>query len=171
MKKIFWLVGGLCAAAAGFLVWDAKRVQPVEELAHRLEDRSAKLRIFQPGAARGRDLAFGHDRLVLVVRQGREEGEPAVGALPFPDGVERLVDGDAIKPGAQLGMALEAPDIAMGLDEGFLDDVVGEGGIIQDALDAAPKPRIVISVQFTPGGLIAGDQSLKKITGRVHHRF
>ena len=38
MKKIFWLVGGLCAAAAGFLVCDAKRVQPVEELAHRLEE-------------------------------------------------------------------------------------------------------------------------------------
>ena len=38
MKKIVWLVGGLCAAAAGFLVWGPKRVQPVEELAHRLED-------------------------------------------------------------------------------------------------------------------------------------
>ena len=38
MKKVFWLVGGLCAAAAGFLVWDAKRVQPVEDLAHRLEE-------------------------------------------------------------------------------------------------------------------------------------
>jgi len=38
MKKMVWLVGGLCAAAAGFLVWGPKRVQPVEELAHRLED-------------------------------------------------------------------------------------------------------------------------------------
>jgi len=38
MKKLVFLVGGLCAAAAGFLVWDSKRMQPVEELAHRLEE-------------------------------------------------------------------------------------------------------------------------------------
>jgi hypothetical protein len=38
MKKIVWLVGGLAAAAAGFLVWDSKRGQPVEELVHRLEN-------------------------------------------------------------------------------------------------------------------------------------
>ena len=38
MKKLVWLVGGMAAATVGFLVWDAKRVKPVEELAHRLED-------------------------------------------------------------------------------------------------------------------------------------
>jgi hypothetical protein len=38
MKSVIFLVGGLCAAAAGFLVWNASRVQPVEELAHRLEE-------------------------------------------------------------------------------------------------------------------------------------
>jgi hypothetical protein len=38
MKKTLWLVGGLCAAVAGFLVWDARRVEPVQELAHRLEE-------------------------------------------------------------------------------------------------------------------------------------
>jgi hypothetical protein len=38
MKKLVWLVGGMAAAAAGFLVWGSKRVQPVEELAHRLEN-------------------------------------------------------------------------------------------------------------------------------------
>ncbi len=37
MKKVLWLVGGIAAAAAGFLVLGRKRVQPVEELAHRLE--------------------------------------------------------------------------------------------------------------------------------------
>ena len=37
MKKLVWLVGGLAAATVGFLVWDRSRVQPVEELAHRLE--------------------------------------------------------------------------------------------------------------------------------------
>jgi len=37
MKKVLFLVGGLCAAAAGFLVLGAKRVQPVEDLALKLE--------------------------------------------------------------------------------------------------------------------------------------
>jgi hypothetical protein len=37
MKNFFWAVGGLCAATVGFLVLGAKRVQPVDELAHRLE--------------------------------------------------------------------------------------------------------------------------------------
>jgi hypothetical protein len=38
MKNFLWLVGGLCGAAAGFLVLGARRVQPVEVLAHKLED-------------------------------------------------------------------------------------------------------------------------------------
>jgi len=38
MKKLLWFVGGLCAATAGFLVWDSRRMAPVEELAHRLEE-------------------------------------------------------------------------------------------------------------------------------------
>jgi hypothetical protein len=37
MKNVFWMVGGLCAAATGFLVWNRKRTTPVELLAHRLE--------------------------------------------------------------------------------------------------------------------------------------
>jgi hypothetical protein len=37
MKKLVWFMGGMAAAAAGFLVWGSKRVQPVEELARRLE--------------------------------------------------------------------------------------------------------------------------------------
>lgn len=38
MKSFLWLVGGVCAAAAGFLVWGAKRREPVEHLAHSLEE-------------------------------------------------------------------------------------------------------------------------------------
>jgi hypothetical protein len=43
MKKIIWLVGGMCAAAAGCLVLTSTRrieprLEPVEDLAHRLED-------------------------------------------------------------------------------------------------------------------------------------
>jgi hypothetical protein len=37
MKNFLWLMGGLCAAAAGFLVWGPKRIKPVQELAERLE--------------------------------------------------------------------------------------------------------------------------------------
>ncbi len=37
MKSFLLLVGGMCAAAAGFLVWGPKRRQPVEDLAHKLE--------------------------------------------------------------------------------------------------------------------------------------
>ena len=37
MKKALFLIGGVCAAAAGFLVWGKKRREPVEELAHKLE--------------------------------------------------------------------------------------------------------------------------------------
>ncbi|WP_348269563.1 hypothetical protein P8936_14125 [Edaphobacter paludis] len=37
MKSFLWMMGGFCAAAAGFLVWGPKRVQPVQELAKRLE--------------------------------------------------------------------------------------------------------------------------------------
>jgi len=37
MKNIVWLASGMAAAIVGFLVWDRRRVQPVEELAHRLE--------------------------------------------------------------------------------------------------------------------------------------
>jgi hypothetical protein len=37
MKNVLWMVGGLCAAATGFLVWNRKRTTAVELLAHRLE--------------------------------------------------------------------------------------------------------------------------------------
>ncbi len=38
MKNILWLVGGIRAASAGFLLWGSKRTPPVELLAHRLEE-------------------------------------------------------------------------------------------------------------------------------------
>ncbi len=37
MKKFIWAVGGVCAAAAGFLVWQ-RRTEPVDVLAHQLEN-------------------------------------------------------------------------------------------------------------------------------------
>lgn len=38
MKKMVWLVGGMAASVVGFLVWNSRRIQPVEQLAHRLEE-------------------------------------------------------------------------------------------------------------------------------------
>jgi hypothetical protein len=46
MKKVIFTVGGFCAAAAGFFLWNALRTQgltnggavPVDQLAHRLEE-------------------------------------------------------------------------------------------------------------------------------------
>jgi len=38
MKNVLWIVGGFCAAATGFLVLSRSRTQPVELLAHRLQE-------------------------------------------------------------------------------------------------------------------------------------
>jgi len=38
MKRFLWTVGGFCAAAAGLLVWGAKRTPSVEDLNPALED-------------------------------------------------------------------------------------------------------------------------------------
>ena len=38
MKNVLWMVGGFCAAAVCFLAWPSKRTEPVELLAHQLED-------------------------------------------------------------------------------------------------------------------------------------
>ena len=37
MKKVLWMLGGICAATAGFLVFGSRRIEPVDEMAHRLE--------------------------------------------------------------------------------------------------------------------------------------
>jgi len=37
MKNLIWVVSGVCAAAAGWIVWGPKRVEPLQELAHQLE--------------------------------------------------------------------------------------------------------------------------------------
>jgi hypothetical protein len=38
MKRWIWVVGGICAAAAGLLVWGSRRMPHVEDLAHEPED-------------------------------------------------------------------------------------------------------------------------------------
>jgi hypothetical protein len=41
MRKLVWFVGGMAAAAAGFLVWSCTRVQPIVEPAYYLDDASS----------------------------------------------------------------------------------------------------------------------------------
>jgi hypothetical protein len=38
MKRLIWTVGGICAAAAGILVWGSTRTPNIEYLAHELEE-------------------------------------------------------------------------------------------------------------------------------------
>lgn len=38
MKRVIWTVGGICAAAAGIILFNSSRSTDVEVLAHRLED-------------------------------------------------------------------------------------------------------------------------------------
>jgi hypothetical protein len=40
MKKFVWFIGGMAAAAAGFLVWNANRSQPLQERAYYLDENS-----------------------------------------------------------------------------------------------------------------------------------
>jgi hypothetical protein len=37
MKSVLWMVGGVCAAAIGVILWAPSRVQSVDELAHCLQ--------------------------------------------------------------------------------------------------------------------------------------
>jgi hypothetical protein len=41
MKKIVWFLCGMAAAAAGFLVWNANRSQPLREPEYNLDETSA----------------------------------------------------------------------------------------------------------------------------------
>jgi len=38
VKKILWVAGGMCAAAAGFLAWGARRSKQVEDLGQRMDE-------------------------------------------------------------------------------------------------------------------------------------
>lgn len=38
MKSFLWTLGGFCAAAVCLLVWRPRQTEPVEQLAHKLEE-------------------------------------------------------------------------------------------------------------------------------------
>lgn len=41
MKKFVWFIGGMAAAAAGFLVWNSARPRTLQEPAHYLDEDSS----------------------------------------------------------------------------------------------------------------------------------
>ncbi len=41
MKKIVWFVGGMAAAAAGFLVWNSNRTRPLHEPSYNLDENAS----------------------------------------------------------------------------------------------------------------------------------
>ncbi len=41
MKKLVWFIGGMAAAAAGFLVWNSNRSLPSQERAYNLDENSS----------------------------------------------------------------------------------------------------------------------------------
>jgi hypothetical protein len=41
MKKFVWFIGGMAAAAAGFLVWNSTRAHTLQEPAHYLDEDSS----------------------------------------------------------------------------------------------------------------------------------
>ena len=49
--------------------------------------------------------------------------------LPPPRFLAEAVVSDAVKPGRKLGLAAEAPDVLERFEEGFLAEIIGEGGI------------------------------------------
>lgn len=41
MKKLVWFIGGMAAAAAGFLVWNSTRARALQEHAYYLDETSS----------------------------------------------------------------------------------------------------------------------------------
>ena len=38
MKSVLWMVGGICAAAAGYMLMGNRRLKEVQGMAHKLEE-------------------------------------------------------------------------------------------------------------------------------------
>ena len=54
-------------------------------------------------------------------------------AEKIPVAVAREIDGDAVEPGGERGIAAEAREAAVGADEGVLRDFLGVGAVAQQA--------------------------------------
>jgi hypothetical protein len=63
--------------------------------------------------------------------------------LPLPEPPERLVKDDAAEPGRQAGGFAELIDVREGKDVGFLNRILGIGGVAQDA-SRHPEESLVI---------------------------
>ena len=70
---------------------------------------------------------------------------------------------DAVEPGAQAGFAVEAANAAEDLDEDFLGDVGGVGGVVEAAGDQRVERLMILrdeqSERLLGAGLEVGDKS------------
>ena len=67
-----------------------------------------------------------------------------------------LVQGDAVEPGAQAGVAVELANAAEDLDEDFLGDVGGVGGVVEAAADEGVEGLMVLGDEQAEGLFGAG---------------
>src|SRR5438067_1172787 len=58
------------------------------------------------------------------------------------------VDGDAVQPGEQLRLALEAVQRLIGVEEGLLDDILGVVGVVDQSIDRVIKAVLVAPDQL-----------------------
>ena len=119
------------------------------------------------GAVEGRSVAggegVGEAEGLGVVAGLRDEGCVDGEFLAFVAGppaalVAGLVQGDAIDPGAQAGVAVEGGDVAEDLDEDLLGDVGGVGWVAQAAGDEGVDGVAVLGDEQGKGLLRAGFQ-------------
>ena len=86
-----------------------------------------------------------------------------IGAMPPPPEpvpVARLVDGDAVDPGAQARLAAEAVDGAEDAEEDFLRQVERFVAIAQQVHRQLDDHPLVLGHQLGAGGLVAGGAAL-----------
>ena len=80
----------------------------------------------------------------------------------IPVAVAREVEGDAIEPGGQRGIAAEPAQSAIGADKGILRDFFRVSGIPQKIESQPVDPAAIARDDFIEGGFVAGDEPLHK---------
>src|SRR5919199_740355 len=104
--------------------------------------RASVRRLF--GVARGLVAYAGGERRVRLGAGGRVERDRPVSppAPPPAPAVARLVDGDAVEPGAQVRVAAEARDVSEGLQESLLRQVARLLGVLRQAVEQSVDVRV-----------------------------
>jgi len=89
---------------------------------------------------------------------------------------KRLVPGDAVEPRREGVGVLEAIDLAVNVEPGVLEEVVGGGRLLREIAQEEAQPRRVPRDELREGGLVAGlaaedQKAVVKGRGGVHWRL